>query len=102
MPGSPVETLPWLCVHVLAFTPSGSELASLPGVPHRTTVDGPQESAADIAACGKGAPRWLSRRQATEPWFLGFIAEVFSFRVTVKLGQPLLSLGIQTLRRVEG
>lgn len=99
MPGSPLETLPWLCVHV--FAPSGSELASLPGVPHRTTVDGPQDSAADIDGCREEALRWLSRRQATlKP--LCFTIEVFSFWVTVKLGQALLRLGIQTLRRVEG
>lgn len=37
MPGSSVEILPLLCVHVLAFPPSGSELAALPGVPYKTS-----------------------------------------------------------------
>lgn len=42
MLGSPVETLPLLCVYMSWPSPSsGSELASLSGVPHKTAADGP-------------------------------------------------------------
>lgn len=51
---------------------------------------------------GRGAGSAEGRQATLKPGPFAFISEVFSFNVTVKLGQCLLRLGIQTLRRVEG
>lgn len=56
----------------MAFPPSGSELASLPGVPHKTTVDGPQGSAAEEQAEGRKCLLAQQKAGHSEAWSLCF------------------------------